>query len=86
MPTAQVNSEAGIAYFECVAQLSAPRVVEERPLGGFLLASVWSPRLLDTQPTALGSDAFPVRLLPRLGISSVRPDSGPVTGGWVCRW
>ncbi|CAE7887407.1 unnamed protein product, partial [Symbiodinium sp. KB8] len=77
----QLIFEAGIAYFECVAQLSAPRVVEERPLGGFLLASVWSPRLLDTQPTALGSDAFPVRLLPRLGISSVRPDSGPVTGG-----
>ena len=31
------------------------------------------------------AEAFPVRLLPRLGISFVTPDSGPVTGGaaWV---
>lgn len=27
------------------------------------------------------AEAFPVRLLPRLGISFVTPDSGPVTGG-----
>lgn len=27
------------------------------------------------------ADSFPIRLLPRLGISFVAPDSGPVTGG-----
>ena len=32
-------------------------------------------------PHVLHCEAFPVRLLPRLGISSVTPDSGPVTGG-----
>ena len=31
--------------------------------------------------TAVQAEAFPVRLLPRLGISFVTPDSGPVTGG-----
>ncbi|CAE7264042.1 unnamed protein product [Symbiodinium natans] len=56
-------------------------ICKARPLGGFLLATVWSPNLLDAQPDALGSEAFPVRLLPRLGISSVSPDFGPVTGG-----
>lgn len=104
---------------------------QARARGGFLLAQVWSPDLLDQQLSSLSdvrelnltmrtfqhcqyvffllrrvpsghccawvasvsncsllclveAEAFPVRLLPRLGISFVTPDSGPVTGGLLC--
>ncbi|CAJ1366551.1 unnamed protein product [Effrenium voratum] len=76
----QLIFEAGVEYLKCVAQQASP-TVEVRSTGGFLLTdAVWSPDLFE-QPIVTVEESFPVRLLPRLGISSVTPDSGPVTGG-----
>ncbi|CAL1170339.1 unnamed protein product [Cladocopium goreaui] len=80
--TDQLIFEANVEYLKCIAQQAAPATVQARARGGFLLAQVWSPDLLDQQLSSLSdAEAFPVRLLPRLGISFVTPDSGPVTGG-----
>ena len=56
----------------------------ENPMGFSAISRCPGPRLLWT---AVQAEAFPVRLLPRLGISFVTPDSGPVTGGvFAYRW
>jgi hypothetical protein len=75
--TLQVNF--GVAGIECAAV--GPLQVQSQPLGGYLLVSIFSASLDDNIPLNLGYGAASVRLLPSLGISSITPVSGPVTGG-----
>jgi hypothetical protein len=67
------------ALIECAA--TGPSVVQAQPIGGYLLVKIYSAMLEDAIPLNLGYGAFSVRLLPSMGISSVTPSSGPVTGG-----
>lgn len=75
----RLHEEVGEIGELCSKQPDVP--LESEPIGGYLLASVWSPELADEPPRLLGTDAFAVRLLPMFGISFVTPDSGPVGGG-----